>query len=254
MRRWGISSVRLTLLATLLATLTLSTTTANAAGFDLRWTSCAADGGTSNQSFACDTDAGTNTMVASFKLDQPITGFFLFEAVLDFIVAGNQPVPAWWEILDGCHFLGLQADATIDPGAVNCADWGAGQGSAVLSNQNHDGSIAPADTASHRRIFVLGGINPPGPDLVANQEYFLFNLVLDHTTTVDPDACAGCTQPVCIVLNSIRLTGGTFLPTTLGSAQAAGGNFATWQGGSGANCTAVPSRRATWGAVKSLYR
>lgn len=250
MRHWSVS---LALLATLTA-ITLYASSASAAGFDLRWTACAADGGVSNQSFACDTDAGTNTMVASFKLDQPITGMFFFEAVLDIIVANNQTVPPWWDILNGCHFFGLQADATIDPGAVNCADFGAGQGAAVLSNINHDGTIAPADTASHRRIFVVGGVDPPGVNLAANQEYFVFNLVLDHTTTMDPGSCAGCALPVCIVLNSIRLMDTAFTPVVLGSAQVAGSNFATWQGGSGANCSAVPARRATWGAVKSLYR
>ena len=149
-------------------------------------------------------------MVTSFKLDQPITGFFFFEAVFDIIVAGNQTVPPWWEIFN-CHFLGLQADATIDPSAVACADWSAGLGAAVVSNMNHDGSIAPADTASHRRYFVLGGVDAvDAVSLAANQEYFLFNVVLDHTTTVDPGSCAGCAVPACIVLNSIRLMDTSF--------------------------------------------
>ena len=252
MRRWGASPALLAAL-TSLATLALHSSTATAAGFDLRWDACAADAGVSNQAFACDTDDGSHTMIASFRLDQPITGMFLFEAVIDIIVADSQPVPPWWEIFD-CHFFGLQANSTIDPLAVNCADFGGGLGASVVSTMNHDGSIAPADTASHRRVIVVGGVDPPGVNLAANQEYFVFNLVLDHTTTMDPGSCAGCTQPVCIVLNSIRITNSAFSVTTLGAPQVPGGNFATWQGGVGANCQAVPVRRATWGAIKSLYR
>ena len=31
-------------------------------------------------------------------------------------------------------------------------------------------------------------------------------------------------------------------------------NWATWQGGSGANCATVPARAVTWGRLKGLYR
>jgi hypothetical protein len=227
---------------------------ANAAGFDLRWNACGADGGVANQSFACDTDDGTHTMVASFMLDQPISGMFLFEAVLDLIVAGDQPVPAWWDNND-CRMFAISADANYDPSSVNCDDWSGGTGAAVMSGYHSGGTIAPGDTASHRRMTLIGGVNPPGVALAADQEYFLFNVVVTHSSTLDPDACAGCDVPVCIVLNSIRFANVSAQTlTTLTTALSAGSNFATWQGGSGANCMAVPAKRTTWGAVKSLYR
>ena len=250
MRRRGASPA---LLAPLLA-LTLFTTTAFAAGFDLRWDACAADAGVSNKNFACDTDDGTHTMVASYTLDQPISGFFYFEAVVDLIVAGSQPVPAWWDF-NNCRLFAMNADATYDPSAVNCADWPGGGGAAVSSGYHSGGSISSADSASHRRMIVIGGVDPPVVLLTANQDYFLFNLVLVNNFTLDPGSCAGCTVPVCIVLNSIRFLDTSLQPlTTLTAPTLPGTNFATWQGGSGANCSAVPTRRATWGAVKSLYR
>jgi hypothetical protein len=57
------------------------------------------------------------------------------------------------------------------------------------------------------------------------------------------------------VLNSITLRNMSFQElATLTTPVTPGGNFVTWQGGTGANCLAVPAKRTTWGAVKSLYR
>jgi hypothetical protein len=249
MRRWGAAPV---LLATLLV-FVLHASTAVAAGFDLNWDACAADGRVSNKDFACDTDDGSHTMVASFVLDQPLTGLFLAEAVLDLIVAGNQPVPEWWDIND-CRMFALYADVTYNPASVNCDDWPGGLDGAAMSGYTSAGTIAPGDSASHRRMTVIGGASAP-VDLVADQDYFVFNLVLGNSSTVDPGACAGCTVPVCIVLNSITLRTMTFQElATLTTPVTPGGNFVTWQGGTGANCLAVPAKRTTWGAVKSLYR
>ena len=237
-----------------LAALMMSASHVHAAGFDLRWDACGADGGVANKTFACDTDDGSQTMVASFMVDQPITGLFLFEAVLDLIVANHQAVPAWWDN-NNCRMFAVSADANYDPASVNCADWSGGLGAAVMSGYHSGGTIAVGDTASHRRMTLIGGVNPPGVNLVANQEYFLFNVVVTNSSTTDPGGCAGCNVPVCIVLNSIRLAN-TSAQTlvTLTTPLSPGVNFATWQGGTGADCMAVPVKRTTWAAVKGLYR
>ncbi len=249
MRRSSVSSA---LLTTLVA-LALYSSSSSAAGFDLRWDACAADGGVSNKNFACDTDDGEHTMVASFTLDQPITGLFYVEAVLDLIVAGSQPVPVWWDF-NNCRLFAMTADANYDPAAVNCSDWSGGLGAGVMSGYHSGGSIASGDSASHRRMTVICGVDP-SVNVSQNQDYFLFNLVLVNSYTVDPGACAGCTVPVCIVLNSIRFFDATFQNiTTLATPVAPGSNYAVWQGGVGANCSAVPAKKATWAAVKSLYR
>lgn len=227
---------------------------ANAAGMNFRWSACAGDGGTSNRDFACDTDVGTNVVVASFLLDQPITGLFAIFSVVDMIVANDQVVPAWWEVFDftGCRLGSLTADATIDPSAVNCVDWMQGAGAGGLIGWDHTGTVAPADTASHRRFKLVSGHDPPGVDVVANQEYFAFNLIIDNVNTTG--GCAGCTLPVCLVLNSMQTINMTSEVAFITTGTFAGSNLATWQGGSGANCASVPTRRVTWGRVKALYR
>jgi hypothetical protein len=91
-------------------------------------------------------------------------------------------------------------------------------------------------------------------NLVANQEYFMVNVLIDNFNTTGGGGCAGCSQPVCIVLNSIDIMTTQSVFTTLTSPSSPGSNFATWQGGTGANCQSVPVKQATWGAVKALYR
>ncbi len=252
MRRWNVSPARFAVLAAI-AALSLAAPRVSAEGFDLRWNSCASDGGAANENFACDTDAGTHVLVGSFQLDQPITGLVFVEVVLDFIVADHQTVPPWWEFFD-CHVASLSADAAINPSATNCSDWSGGNGIGAIYGFNHEGSIAPADTASHRRVMVAAAADVPGVNLAANTDYFLFNLNIDNFSTTDPGGCAGCAQPVCVVLNSLRFTTASAQVTTMTNARVAGSNFATWQGGSGASCASVPVKRATWGAVKARYR
>ena len=87
--------------------------------------------------------------------------------------------------------------------------------------------------------------------------YYAARLVIRHTLTTGTTVCAGCSGPACLVLNSILLRrqpgaiGGDVAVTTPGPGDA---NWATWQGGAGANCASVPARAVTWGRVKSLYR
>src|SRR5690349_1796199 len=46
---------------------------AHAAGVSLRWNDCYGDGGVQNKNFACDTNAGSQTLVGSFTLDRKST-------------------------------------------------------------------------------------------------------------------------------------------------------------------------------------
>jgi hypothetical protein len=40
----------------------------------------------------------------------------------------------------------------------------------------------------------------------------------------------------------------------LSGGESGGSDRVVWQGGAGADCAAVPTRRTTWAAVKALYR
>ena len=84
-------------------------------------------------------------------------------------------------------------------------------------------------------------------------EYYAFKLSINSAKTVGTGACDGCLDPVCIVLNEIKLT----QPVGVGNYRLqnpALSYYATWQGGvvSGGCPAATPARNRTWGAVKSL--
>jgi hypothetical protein len=70
--------------------------------------------------------------------------------------------------------------------------------------------------------------------------------------------CAGCQIPACIVFQYIKVAQPAGTPN--GDALLTNENirrYMTWQGGAigGLGCPAqTPTRKATWGQVKSLYR
>jgi hypothetical protein len=69
--------------------------------------------------------------------------------------------------------------------------------------------------------------------------------------------CEGCSTPACLVFNSLlirRAPGTSVEEIFLATPESPGLNMVQWQAGSGADCMSVPVRRATWGAVKALYR
>ena len=71
--------------------------------------------------------------------------------------------------------------------------------------------------------------------------------------TVGTGTCTGRTEPACIVFNSLNLVPGVNQGEYLFHGTSAASNIFTWQG-AGVNCALVPTRNATWGQVKSLYR
>jgi hypothetical protein len=96
--------------------------------------------------------------------------------------------------------------------------------------------------------------------VTSDHEWYAFFVVIDNARSVlvplrPPLACTGCSTPVCIVFNTLVLDQGGGNPGVwLNGPPIPGGNLATWQGGSGANCSLVPAKRTTWGELKSLYR
>jgi len=99
-------------------------------------------------------------------------------------------------------------------------------------------------------------------------------LRIDHVKTTGTDACAGCTDPVCILFSSINLITPNPADNRLVSAGAndVDSQLTTWQYGSPRNleqncdrfgcfptfeCVVGPptsARNSTWGSVKALYR
>jgi hypothetical protein len=229
---------------------------ARAAGVSVRWNSCSGDGGVQNQSFACDTNAGSEVLVGSFTLGANMAQVSGNEIVIDLASAGSL-LPQWWafKTIGTCR----QASMTLDvlyQGA--CPDWASGNGVGGIAAYS-TGQRGP-NTSRIRLATAVPAHNIQ--DLSAGQEYFSFKISIDNLKTVGSASCAGCLTPVCLVLQSVRVN--TPVPvndrTLTGPANATDSDWATWQGGGGvvvggnSGCPrALPTERRSWGAVKALY-
>ncbi len=237
----------------------LASTAHAGAGVNIRWTDCFGDGGAINRNFACDTNTGQHVLVCSFELGQPILQAGGNEVVVDLASAGPS-LPAWWLLKNAgtCRQSALSVNFTPAPVSA-CQDWtgtvdGGGIGAYNIGQFG-------ANTA-RLKVAMAVPLNAY-TDLVAGQEYFSHNIVIRNDKTVGAGACAGCATPVCIVLQSIRIT--TAVPQNdrqlMVPTNGTDSNYASWQGGAGvvtylgSGCpAATPTRQQTWGAVKALYR
>ena len=250
---------RLLLVSGMAAAMLVVASSSFAAGVNLLWNNCFGEGlGTNNRTFACASNAGTNLLVVSFV---PGPGGVVqtsgIEIVMDFLSAAN-PLPAWWDMRDplSCRPAALTANTVQNANDVVCLDWSLGAASGGIGAYNTEiGTIDPGLTAQHRRLKLASAVPQGGiQDLTENTEYFAFNVLVNNTKTVGTGNCTGCADPICIVLNSVNVVSPVVANNRLLSdANTAGSNTVTWQG-VGPNCLLVPTKNATWGRVKALYR
>jgi hypothetical protein len=225
-----------------------------AEGLYLTWDACAFEPAASPvKVFACSTDSDTLQLHVGFTLGQPVDNVIGLEVVVD-IQHESATLPDWWRLdAAGCRAGALRSDARF--GAVaGCADPWAGEGVAGFPSYT---VTQPRGGANQARIKAGIGVLPSAPrSLAADTPYHAIRLVLIADKASGIGACVGCDQKACMVLNSIWIKrtpgapGGDVFVSTPGPLEA---NWATWQG-AGANCSLVPVRRQTWGAVKSFYR
>ena len=234
---------------------------AASAQVNLAWRNCIAQvASVANENYACD---GSRNGVP-------------FRGVLSFISPPNMD-----------HFVG--ADCLLD---VQTADptlpdfWQLGLGECRDGNFSYPASLTGiGNTGSCRNPFAGGqtgggfqyDVVPGGVrarvqlafarsdefPLVAGAQYIAGMFTLDSFKDVDTGdgECAGCLVPACIVLNQVNAlqTAGQVPPSQDQNilTAAATRQHITWQGGAvpGGGCPgSTPSKNATWGKVKSLYR
>ena len=253
---------RVMLLCGMLLAVTASVAAA-APGTNLRWAACFGDGGTANKAFTCNSNAGTNSLSGSFELGADILQANGLEIVIDLASAGTT-LPAWWQFknVGTCRQTALAMSTSLSPLAVNCADWAAGQATGGIGAYTV-GGLGP----NSARVKLVTAVPAAAlADLFAATEYYGFNMNITNAKTLGTvaiPACAGCNTAVCIVFNSIKVTTQIAANdrTITGATNGIDSNYATWQGGTGVitgagqGCpAATPTRSATWGSVKSLYR
>lgn len=245
-----------------LALILCGATLAHAGITNLKWNACLGDGGVVNRNFACDTNTGSEQLIASFIPEAPVDSVFQMNAVVR--ISFPAPVPPWWlfRSTGTCRSSAL-AISTIPPASASaCIDW---------ANGGRDGlttyTIGGFFGANSAQISVLSPFQVAAPfDLLAGQEYFAFAAVISHQKTVGAGACAGCVMGACMGFVGVRLFHAPGRFDTVVSPVTPIDQVATWQGGAGIAIPnyggsgftfcpgATPVRNRTWGDVKASYR
>ncbi len=237
----------------------------------LRWDNCFGDGGTYNKVFACDTNAGSDVLVGSFRLAATTDSVSTVEIRLN-LTALDPTLPPWWSVRAtaplGCRPTSLTASFSAPATSNACLDPWTPLG--AVGGLSMD---APFDNTALVRV-LLGLPSPIVFKAEAGQEIFTFQLRIDHARTVGTSTCVGCNTPVCIAWGWAwlqRLLPAPGLGEILGAATPDNGSNVTWQPGAVATTqgecsytrgcngwvtcqSATPTRRSTWGSIKSLYR
>ena len=224
-----------------------------AEGLYLTWNDCAlAAGAASDLSQACASDLGQQALYCAFRLPAPVDSVLGVEIVVD-VQHADATLPDWWRFdVVGCRAgnLGAGFDFTSQSACVDFL-----QGHATGDLQGYY-LTEPRGGASQARIRAAASVLPGFgyAQLDASSMYYGARLTI---TNVNTTACTGCAGPACLVLNSVivkRQPGTAGGDVILGEPGPGNANWATWQGGSGANCATVPARAVTWGRLKGLYR
>jgi len=235
--------------------LAMSATMASAGGVNLRWNNCLGDGGVQNRDFACNTNSAVgvnnNVLIGSFSIDADLALVNGNELVLD-ISTASPVLPEWWQFFNAGVCRATSLALTAHGTGLNCPDMFEGQASMNIFAYEvglrgpNTARVKCVDAVAQSAIVTLFGA----------QEYGIARWAISNQKTVGSPTCAGCAVPACISFNNALITtNGDLNNTTVNAPSAPGSNFVTWQGGAGSNCpAATPTRNATWGSVKSLYR
>jgi len=145
-----------------------------------------------------------------------------------------------------CRQTSLSLSTLPDPENVTCQDWGTATAASLIGAYQVD--FRGPGTAR-----LLAAVALPQPDLTSLQagvEYYSFTLRIRHDKTVGAGSCAGCDQPLAIVLNSINVTTDTPASNFMlsGPLNGVDANFAVW------TPAPVPTRATSWSALKARFR
>jgi hypothetical protein len=216
-------------------------------GINLSWNSCATDMASSQRCYACDGHAGAPFVFqGSFRPDVPLVNFTSCTATLDitFMDASGtaEQMPDFWNMnTGGCAVSRFYA---VDPDTIGgCAE------SSIYIGPTQ-GSYVVSYATGRLRMYVnwIGDVVPP--PLVAGRLYPAFAMTMDGDGGVTA-GCAGCATAALIVLKEIDVNGISEVEYITATDQR---NWVRWQGTSSAPCSVVPTRNATWGAIKAMYR
>jgi len=229
----------------------VSASMASAAGINLSWDDCGT-AGLPTKNFDCASNSGVPFgLYASFIPPPGIDNFLGIASQLD-ISTPPPTLPDWWKHgttqCRGTSGLSVSFDFTAGP--FSCQDVYLGQAAGGFAYDVAYGS----PNRARLRVQAAIPFDNRGPVDPAF-EYYAYKVNLQRAKSTLAGACAGCSTPACLVLNSIQLFQPPDALNDPEISNPANSNFVTWQAASVPNCPlSTPNRNSSWGQVKSLYR
>jgi len=238
----------------------LTSTSAPAEGLNLSWDDCGTHG-VQQRAFACDTNAGSNTIVGSFVAGAYLTAVTGAEAVMD-LNSSSPALPNWWMQRTGsCRAGSLNGNFDFTAGPFNCFDYWQGGAIGAITQDPPDGN----------RVRIKGVFALPTDDsrigpIAEGTEVYAFKAVITNARTTGLGACSGCDAGACIVFHHILLYQPPPDHSNYYLSAPADRQFVTWQcpgdiqivdPGIGQFChldCPTPAGSRTWGQIKQLYR
>ena len=258
------SSMVMTGIALLFAPVVMAQPTS---GYDVSWNDCIGlPGAAANLDYACDgsRDGNPFKLVVTFVPPIELPNFAGVQVTLQFRTQSLQLLPDWWRLDQGeCHEGAIEFPsprAGIGSGAIGvCIDPWASTDSVGGGYQWRSGETEYGGTAPGFGTLKLAFASATPVPLQPAQRYLLPPILIDPVATGE-ETCAGCELPGCIAVTQVELyqvvgsPGGDIISMQYRPIERL---FVTWQGGAigGSGCPAeVPAKRATWGAIKAIYR
>ena len=207
------------------------------AGYNVSWDDCGLAGSV-NQIFACDTNAGSHLLVASFIAPPGIDSLIAIFADLEFR-PGSGILPNWWSLASAgdCRAGSLTAQFDFS-GRSACIDYWATHAIGGIN-------ISPQPNLLVLRVGVALDDVHRGRPLVAGTEYYAFGIAVDNAKTAGADYCPGCQgNGEFVVVDRFSLVTWNLMFYDL---PVSSRNRVIWQS------DPLPAHNRTWGAVKSLY-
>ncbi len=213
-------------------------------GINLSWDDCGT-AGIQTKTFACDSSSGQPfVLYGSFRPPGGVNEYLGMSAQVD--INSNSPtLPDWWKHgSTACRGTsGLSAQFDFLSGPTSCTDFFVGQ---AFGGFAYDIGFGNAHRARLRMQAAVpadsrGPINP-------TLEYYAFKIAITRNRTTGAQSCAGCDEPMCVVLNEV----GLFQPFLVGYdpqiLNPLDRNFVTWQ----AQLAGCPITVATFAEAASI--
>lgn len=202
-----------------------------------------------NKDYACDGQLGSVlSLQGTFRNAANIPDFAACSSTLLFYWPAA--VPDYWRTESGaCNYGSItigNPSATSPCFTPNIFDPAVSAG----------GFAVDYPTPNRKRLRVDWATGPLiPPSVTAGVLYPAFKLFFDVDAGI-VNGCAGCSVPMCIVLQSVEVYGFQQPTEDYLIVDTDVRNWCTWQGGAvgGAGCPgSTPAQNRTWGAVKVLY-